>query len=190
MGKRILFLLFVSVVFISCASTKNVLDETIKEKNITKEKLNFHDYKTYDQNGNILFEKWNDGFECEYYYNEDGELISSKQNTGITTVYQRIDEYNVIENWSNGMQILNVYDNNKNLLIQFFSETLYIEFFFDSNGKETHFISSSGNTSWNYYNNDGLLNYRKDSKGNEYFYEYEFYPDNKIKKRTSYIYKK
>lgn len=190
MKRNFLVMLLVSVVFISCSLARNVLNETIKEKNISKENLIFFDYKTYDQNGNILFEKWSDGFECEYYYNEKGELKSSKQNTGITTVFQRIDECKVIEKWSNGMQILNVYDDNKNLIKQIFSETSYIEYYFDANGKETHFISSSGNTSWNYYNKEGLLNYRKDSKGNEYFYEYEFYPNNKIKKRTSYIYKK
>lgn len=189
MKKKLLLILSITVMLISCSSTKNVLYVTIKEKNIKKENLLFFDYKTYDKSGNMTFEKWNDGFECEYFYDEKGELKSSIQNTGITTIFQKIDEYKVMENWSNGMQILNVYDDNKHLIKQYFSETLYTEYFFDSNGKESHFTSSSGKTSWNYYNNDGLLKYRKDSSGNEYFYEYEFYADNKIKKRTSYIYK-
>ncbi|MBO4533420.1 MAG: hypothetical protein J5726_06965 [Treponema sp.] len=170
---------------ISCSSTKNVLAHTLKEKQINKTDLVFFDSKEYDSNGNLIFEKWDDGYECKYFYDENNKLVSSEQNTGITTEFFYMNDDLVLEQWSDGMLKIYTYQNGK-LIKENYSETAFTEYFYDENGNEIYYTSSTGTTSWNEYNDDNLLIYRKNSKGEQYFFDYEFWDNGNIKKRINY----
>lgn len=169
----------------SCQTNKNVLSQTLNSKNVQKENLIFFDLKEYNESGLLIFEKWDDGYECKYFYDDNNNLISSEQNTGIKTTYEKIDENTVFEYWSNG--IIKVYEyNNGKLIKESWSSGAYTEYFYDENGNEEYYKSSSGTISWNEYNDKNILLYRKDSENNEYFFDYAFWPDGKIKKRINY----
>ena len=176
-----------SILNISCISN-NILSKTINEKQIEKSNLVFFDMKEYDRNGNLIFEKWNDGFECKYFYDKNNKLISSKQNTGITTQFIQLDENTILENWSDGFQKVYVYTNKK-LVKEYYSEDIFTEYFYDENGNEIYYKSSTGLISWNEYNDKNLLIYRKNSNGDQYFFDYEFWDNGNIKKRINYKFK-
>lgn len=186
--ERILFFIFYLIVFCllcSFKTNKSVLSETIKNKNVKKEKLVFFDLKEYNESGLLIFEKWDDGYECKYFYDDNNNLISSEQNTGIKTTLEKIDENTIIEYWSN--EIVKKYEyNNGKLIKEYWSEVDFIEYFYDENGNEKSYKSTSGKISWNEYNDKNLLIYRKDSNNNEYFFDYEFWPSGTIKKRINY----
>ena len=180
-----MFCLILLGLLCSCQTNKSVLSETIKNKNVKKEKLVFFDLKEYNESGLLIFEKWDDGYECKYFYDDNNNLRSSEQNTGIKTTLEKIDENTNIEYWSNGIVKKYEYNNGK-LIKEYWSEVDFIEYFYDENGNEKSYKSTSGKISWNEYNDKNLLIYRKDSNNNEYFFDYEFWPNGTIKKRINY----
>ena len=180
-----MFCLILLGLLCSCQTNKSVPSETIKNKNVKKEKLVFFDLKEYNESGLLIFEKWDDGYECKYFYDDNNNLISSEQNTGIKTTLEKIDENTIIEYWSNGIVKKYEYNNGK-LIKEYWSEDDFTEYFYDKNGNEESYKSSSGKISWNEYNDKNLLIYRKDSNNNEYFFDYEFWPSGTIKKRINY----
>jgi hypothetical protein len=182
----IILYLVILCLLTSCQTNKSILSETINEKNVNKEKLVFFDLKEYNEFGLLIFEKWNDGYECKYFYDDNNNLIASEQNTGIKTTFKKIDENTSIEYWSNGIVKMYEYKNGR-LIKEYWSEVDYIEYFYDEKGNEESYRSSYGEISWNEYNDNNLLIYRKNSNNNEYFFDYEFWPNGTIKKRINYI---
>jgi hypothetical protein len=180
----IILYLVILCLLTSCQTNKSILSETINEKNVKKENLVFFDLKEYNEFGLLIFEKWNDGYECKYFY-DDNNLIASEQNTGIKTTFKKIDENTSIEYWSNGIVKMYEYKNGR-LLKEYWSEVDYTEYFYDEKGNEESYRSSYGEISWNEYNDNNLLIYRKNSNNNEYFFDYEFWPNGTIKKRINY----
>ncbi len=180
----IILYLVILCLLTSCQTNKSILSETINEKNVKKENLVFFDLKEYNEFGLLIFEKWNDGYECKYFY-DDNNLIASEQNTGIKTTFKKIDENTSIEYWSNGIVKMYEYKNGR-LIKEYWSEVDYTEYFYDEKGNEESYRSSYGEISWNEYNDNNLLIYRKNSNNNEYFFDYEFWPNGTIKKRINY----
>lgn len=170
---------------IACQSSHSILQQTIEQKNLSRRKLVLFDVKEYDEEGKLFFEKWNDGYTCKYLYDENNNLAGTEQSTGITTLFLDVDENNKIELWSDGRTKQYVYENGK-LVKEFFSDKDYTEYYYDENGFETSYKSSSGLVSWNEYNEDGLLIYRKNNKADRYFFDYEFWENGNIKKRKNY----
>jgi len=181
----IILYLVILCLLTSCQTNKSILSKTMNEKNVKKENLVFFDLKEYNELGLLIFEKWNDGYECKYFYDDNNNLIASEQNTGIKTTFKKIDENTSIEYWSNG--IVKMYEyNNGRLIKEYWSEVDYTEYFYDEKGNEESYKSSYGEISWNEYNDNNLLIYRKNSNNNEYFFDYEFWPNGTIKKRINY----
>ena len=181
----IILYLVILCLLTSCQTNKSILSKTMNEKNVKKENLVFFDLKEYNEFGLLIFEKWNDGYECKYFYDDNNNLIASEQNTGIKTTFKKIDENTSIEYWSNG--IVKMYEyNNGRLIKEYWSEVDYTEYFYDEKGNEESYKSSYGEISWNEYNDNNLLIYRKNSNNNEYFFDYEFWPNGTIKKRINY----
>ncbi len=181
----IILYLVILCLLTSCQTNKSILSETINEKNVKKENLVFFDLKEYNEFGLLIFEKWNDGYECKYFYDDNNNLIASEQNTGIKTTFKKIDENTSIEYWSNGIVKMYEYKNGR-LIKEYWSEVDYTEYFYDEKGNEESYRSSYGEISWNEYNDNNLLIYRKNSNNNEYFFDYEFWPNGTIKKRINY----
>ena len=181
----IILYLVILCLLTSCQTNKSILSETINEKNVKKENLVFFDLKEYNEFGLLIFEKWNDGYECKYFYDDNNNLIASEQNTGIKTTFKKIDENTSIEYWSNGIVKMYEYKNGR-LIKEYWSEVDYTEYFYDEKGNEESYKSSYGEISWNEYNDNNLLIYRKNSNNNEYFFDYEFWPNGTIKKRINY----
>ncbi len=181
----IILYLVILCLLTSCQTNKSILSETINEKNVKKENLVFFDLKEYNEFGLLIFEKWNDGYECKYFYDDSNNLIASEQNTGIKTTFKKIDENTSIEYWSNGIVKMYEYKNGR-LIKEYWSEVDYTEYFYDEKGNEESYKSSYGEISWNEYNDNNLLIYRKNSNNNEYFFDYEFWPNGTIKKRINY----
>ncbi len=181
----IILYLVILCLLTSCQTNKSILSETINEKNVKKENLVFFDLKEYNEFGLLIFEKWNDGYECKYFYDDNNNLIASEQNTGIKTTFKKIDENTSIEYWSNGIVKMYEYKNGR-LIKEYWSEVDYTEYFYDEKGNEESYKSSYGEISWNEYNDNNLLIYRKNSNNNEYFFDYEFWPNGIIKKRINY----
>ena len=175
----------VSACILACQSSKSILRQTIEQKSVSKRKLVFFDVKEYDEEGKLIFEKWNNGYTCKYLYDENNNLTGTEQNNGITTLFLDVDENNKIELWSDGRTKHYVYENGK-LIKEFFSEQDYTEYYYDENGFETSYKSSSGLVSWNEYNEAGLLIYRKNNKADRYFFDYEFWENGNVKKRKNY----
>ena len=150
----------VSACILACQSSKSILKQTIEQKSVSKRKLVFFDVKEYDEEGKLIFEKWNNGYTCKYLYDENNNLTGTEQNNGITTLFLDVDENNKIELWSDGRT--------------------------KENGFETSYKSSSGLVSWNEYNEAGLLIYRKNNKADRYFFDYEFWENGNVKKRKNY----
>lgn len=178
-----------SACILACQSSKSILEQTIEEKSVSKRKLKLIDVKEYDQDGKLIFEKWDNGYTCKYIYDENNILTGTEQNTGITTMFFDLDENNKVELWSDGSTKRYVYENGR-LVKEYFSDKDYTEYFYDENGLETSYKSSSGFISWNEYNEAGLLIYRKNNKANRYFFDYEFWENGKVKKRKNYKEKK
>jgi YD repeat-containing protein len=174
-----------SACILACQSSKSILQQTIEKKSVSKRKLVLFDVKEYDEDGKLIFEKWNDGFTCKYKYDENNNLAGTEQNNGITTLFLDADENNKIELWSDGRTKYYVYQNGK-LIKEYFSDSDYTDYYYDENGFETSYKSSSGLVSWNEYNDDGLLVYRKNNKADRYFFDYEFWGNGNIKKRKNY----
>ena len=170
---------------LSCQSSKSILQQTIEKKSISRRKLVLFDVKEYDEDGKLVFEKWNDGYTCKYRYDENNCLAGTEQNNGITTLFVDADENNKIELWSDGRIKYYVYKDGK-LIKEYFSDKDYTDYYYDENGLETSYKSSSGLVSWNEYNEDGLLVYRKNNKADRYFFDYEFWGNGNIKKRKNY----
>ncbi len=181
----IILYLVILCLLTSCQTNKSILSETINEKNVKKENLVFFDLKEYNEFGLLIFEKWNDGYECKYFYDDSNNLIASEQNTGIKTTFKKIDENTSIEYWSNGIVKMYEYKNGR-LIKEYWSEVDYTEYFYDEKGNEESYRSSYGEISWNEYNDKNLLIYRKNSNNNEYFFDYEFWPNGTMKKRINY----
>jgi len=181
----IILYLVILCLLTSCQTNKSILFKTMNEKNVKKENLVFFDLKEYNEFGLLIFEKWNDGYECKYFYDDNNNLIASEQNTGIKTTFKKIDENTSIEYWSNGIVKMYEYKNGR-LIKEYWSEVDYTEYFYDEKGNEESYKSSYGEISWNEYNDNNLLIYRKNSNNNEYFFDYEFWPNGTIKKRINY----
>ena len=87
---------------IACQSSHSILQQTIEQKNLSRRKLVLFDVKEYDEEGKLIFEKWNDGYTCKYLYDENNNLAGTEQSTGITTLFLDVNENNKIELWSDG----------------------------------------------------------------------------------------
>ncbi len=126
----------VSACILACQSSKSILQQTIEQKSVSKRKLVFFDVKEYDQDGKLIFEKWNDGYTCKYKYDENNNLAGTEQNNGITTLFLDVDENNKIELWSDGRTKRYVYENGK-LVKEYFSDKDYTDYYYEENGFET-----------------------------------------------------
>ena len=120
----------------ACQSSQSILKQTIEQKNLSRRKLVLFDVKEYDEKGNLIFEKWNDGYTCKYLYDENNILTGTEQSTGITTMFLDLDQNNKIELWSDGRNKQYVYQDGK-LVKEFFSDKDYIEYYYDEHGFET-----------------------------------------------------
>ena len=176
--------LLMSLSFCVCAG------ETFK-----KSKYVLFDVKQYNMNGNLTEETWDDGYNCRYFYDENNNPVRSVQNTGITTEYKVLDEHEILETWSDGRQKQYIYDMNHNLVREYwkdpdeekfdcFTEYTYI------NKREVRYsvymYGEKASTYWNYYDENGVLSRRTSSYGDEYFFDYEYYEDGKVKTRYNY----
>lgn len=132
-------------------------------------KVKYIDFTEYDQNGNETHYKFMNRFESWYEYDSNGNEIHIKIiNEGKieTDDWLEYDEKGneLHKKTSNGYEIWSQYDEQGN---EIYSR--------NSDGKEYH---------WSYDNYGNML--YADRDGDEYFYEYEFYPDGKVKIQREY----
>ena len=103
----------------------------LKESNNSKDNPevieNSEDYK-YDENGNIIYQKFSNGLEAWYEYDENGEDIHYKD--------------------SNGFEYWKEYDKQGNLIHIKDSENHEKWYEYDENGKEIHYKNSNGFERW------------------------------------------
>lgn len=160
-----------------------------------KSKYVLFDVKQYDVNGNLTEETWDDGYNCKYFYDENNNPVRSVQNTGITTEFKVVDEHEILETWSDGSQRQYIYDMNHNLVREYWKDPEderfenYMEYTFIDNREVRYSVYMYGekaSTYWNYYDENGILVRRTNSYGEEYFFDYDYYENGKVK--TRYIY--
>ena len=160
-----------------------------------KSKYVLFDVKQYDVNGNLTEETWDDGYNCKYFYDENNNPVRSVQNTGITTEFKVVDEHEILETWSDGSQRQYIYDMNHNLVREYWKDPEderfenYMEYTFIDNREVRYSVYMYGektSTYWNYYDENGVLVRRTNSYGDEYFLDYDYYENGKVK--TRYIY--
>lgn len=160
-----------------------------------KSKYVLFDVKQYDVNGNLTEERWDDGYECRYFYDENNNPVRSVQNTGITTEYKVLDEHEILETWSDGSQKMYIYDMNHNLVREYWKDPEderfenYMEYTFIDNREVRYSVYMYGersSTYWNYYDENGVLVRRTNSNGDEYFLYYDYYENGKVKTRYMY----
>ena len=160
-----------------------------------KSKYVLFDVKQYDVNGNLTEERWDDGYECRYFYDENNNPVRSVQNTGITTEYKVVDEHEILEIWSDGSQKMYIYDMNHNLVREYWKDPEderfenYMEYTFIDNREVRYSVYMYGvksTTYWNYYNENEVLVRRTNSNGDEYFLDYDYYENGKVKTRYMY----
>lgn len=141
-------------------------------------------WKEYDSNGNKIHSKRSDGYEFWYEYDENGNMIHYHS--------KHYEDY----------------------LKKFFYTDTWYEY--DENGNRTHELNSPGSECWrkydskgnliyykqdygyvkyeceyeHQYNSQGNIIYTKINTGEELWYEYEYYPDGKIKTEKRFELKK
>ncbi|MBP5442891.1 MAG: hypothetical protein J6Y60_06605 [Treponema sp.] len=160
-----------------------------------KSKYVLFDVKQYDVNGNLTEETWDDGYNCKYFYDENNNPVRSVQNTGITTEYKVVDEHEILETWSDGSQKMYIYDMNHNLRREYWKDPYeesfenYMEYTYKGNREVRYSVYMYGvksTTYWNYYDENGVLVRRTNSNGDEYFLDYDYYENGKVKTRYMY----
>lgn len=160
-----------------------------------KSKYVLFDVKQYDVNGNLTEETWDDGYNCKYFYDENNNPVRSVQNTGITTEFKVVDEHEILETWSDGSQRQYIYDMNHNLVREYWKDPEderfenYMEYTFIDNREVRYSVYMYGektSTYWNYYDENGVLVRRTNSYGEEFFFEFEYYDNGKVKTRYMY----
>lgn len=155
---------------------KNKYKDAVIEYNLDGKIIHANDKKN-------KYEEW-------YYYDEKGNLI------------RKVD--------SDNGEIRYEYDSAGNEIYRVEYNDAEIWHEYDENGNCIHFKSSNGYEDWSEYNSDGKLIYQKTNKGEittydydeagrqihykmskekkveDVYYEFEFYPNGKIKTRTCY----
>lgn len=141
------------------------------------------DIKTYDLDGKLLEETWDDGYNCKYFYDNNNNPTYSYQNTGITTKYKIISSSEIEETWSNGIKKLYYYNQNHKLTREYYKYpdennfNYYTEYIYDEYNRELSYSSYRGakkiSTSWNYYDENNILTRRTNSDGEEYVFVYD-----------------
>lgn len=157
----------------------------------------FFDIKDYDSRGNVVFEKWDDNTEIEYFYDSNGNWIGRKESNGVTSSCLKENETTIVETYNNGLTRIYSYTDNdcKNVKseISYFDNPANLAltaYYFDDNGLETMYvyISFSGKRTdyWNFYNEQNQLVRRVSSEGDEYYFEYTTTPEGN-KRRIGYV---
>ncbi|MBO7136604.1 MAG: hypothetical protein J6V73_08280, partial [Spirochaetaceae bacterium] len=195
------YIAFVAAVFVAVPLCAQELGDKIqKELTVNGEKVTrmvkYTGFAEHDSNGKQIHFKRSDGFEKWTEYDSNGNKIHSKRSDGYEFWYEYDENGNMIHYHSKHYE---------DYLKKFFYTDTWYEY--DENGNRTHELNSPGSECWrkydskgnliyykqdygyvkyeyeyeHQYNSQGNIIYTKINTGKELWYEYEYYPDGKIK---------
>lgn len=172
--KRMFFALFFVLAFMGCSNV-------IKQEDCLQVKsdcLSVCIGKRFDANGNVIYEKYNDGYEMisEYdernnciYENYYGRYIKKTEYDSYNRIIHEIYVTSGAEYWYEYVTFEN--GSIKTKVIK--SNSGYIETReYDILGNGIHWFDNSGYEAWGEYYPDGNVIYFKDSEGNNSLDEY------------------
>ena len=130
-------------------------------------------WSEYDSKGNIIYYKDSDGLEAWYEYDSHGNEIHVKSNKDRETWYEY--KYDSKGNKIYSKETRSDYD-----------KTFEAWYEYDKKGNEIYYKNSDGKEECYDYDEFGYLVHHKEFGHIETWYEYEFYPDGKVKSRWTY----
>lgn len=154
---------------------------------ITKRKCsdNTSEIFIYDLKGNLIHKKDFDGTDFYYEYDEENNMIISYYN-GKSETYKYKSGKVVYHKEVDGTRYWYEYDEKNNLIYEKYNynttDSGYEYWYdYDENGNRIHTKSGNGSEWWSVYDAKGNIIYEYSRNGYQTFYEYEFYPNGKVK---------